>query len=53
MRFVWLQVTGTDSAGITVSAPINASVAPPGYYMIHILNNQNVPSVAQIIRIGS
>ena len=53
MRLVWLQITSTDSSGITVSAPINASVAPPGYYMIHILNNQDVPSVAQIIRIGS
>ena len=53
LRLVWLQITNTDSSGITVAAPINSSVAPPGHYMIHILNAQDVPSVAQIVRIGS
>jgi hypothetical protein len=51
LRLVWLQVTGTYSGGIQVAAPINASVAPPGPYMIHILNAQNIPSQAKIIQI--
>jgi hypothetical protein len=51
MRMVWLQVTETYSGGIEVSAPINARVAPPGPYMIHVLDQQNVPSQAQIVRI--
>ena len=38
-RLVWLQITGTSSGSITVSAPINANIAPPGYYMIHVLNS--------------
>ena len=50
-RLVWLQITGTDSAGINVSAPINSNVAPPGHYMIHIINGSGVPSVASMIKI--
>ena len=34
-----------------VSAPINPNIAPPGYYMIHVLDATGVPSVAKIIRI--
>ena len=36
---------------VTVSAPINPNIAPPGYYMIHVLNGTGVPSVAKIIRL--
>jgi Domain of unknown function (DUF1929) len=50
-RLVWLQITGTGSSSITVSSPINANIAPPGYYMIHVLNSSRVPSVARIIAI--
>ena len=51
VRLIWLQVTGTSSNSITVSAPINANLAPPGYYMIHVLDNSLVPSTAKIIQI--
>ena len=30
---------------------LNANLAPPGYYMIHVLDNSLVPSIAQIIQI--
>jgi hypothetical protein len=50
-RLVWLQILTRGSSSITVSAPINANIAPPGYYMIHILNSSGVPSVARIVRI--
>jgi Domain of unknown function (DUF1929)/Fibronectin type III domain len=53
VRLVWLQITARTSSSITVSAPINANLAPPGYYMIHVLNGSTalVPSVARIIQI--
>lgn len=51
LRLVWLQIIGTYSQGIEVSAPINSRVAPPGPYMIHILDSQGVPSQAQIVQI--
>jgi hypothetical protein len=51
VRLIWLQITGTSSSSITVSAPLNAKLAPPGYYMIHVLDSSLVPSAAQIIKI--
>ena len=50
-RLIWLQIVNRGLADITVSAPINANIAPPGFYMIHVLNNIGVPSVAKIIQI--
>jgi hypothetical protein len=50
-RLIWLQIVTRSSNSLTVSAPINANTAPPGYYMIFILNGSGVPSVAKIIRI--
>ena len=50
-RLVWLQIINKSTNSVTVSAPLNANIAPPGYYMIHILNTLGVPSVAKIIAI--
>jgi galactose oxidase-like protein/Big-like domain-containing protein len=50
-RLVWLPIINRGSSSITVTAPINANIAPPGYYMIHVLNNNSVPSGGSIIRI--
>jgi len=50
-RFVWLAVTGTTASSVTVAAPINANIAPPGYYMICLLNSSNTPSVGRVIKI--
>ena len=50
-RLIWLQIVNSSSGSVTVSAPINARLAPPGYYMIFILNGSQVPSVARIIKI--
>jgi hypothetical protein len=51
VRLIWLQITGTSSNSITVSAPLSSKLAPPGYYMIHVLDSSLVPSTAQIIQI--
>jgi hypothetical protein len=50
-RLIWLQIASRTSNNLTVSAPINSNIAPPGYYMIFILNASGVPSVARIIKI--
>lgn len=49
-RLIWLQITGSTPSNVTVLAPVNAKIAPPGYYMIHVLK-LGVPSVAKIIKI--
>ncbi|MGH9990330.1 MAG: galactose oxidase-like domain-containing protein, partial [Nitrososphaera sp.] len=51
LRFIWLQIRSKGSSSVTVSAPVNAKIAPPGYYMIHVLNSAGVPSRARIIKI--
>ncbi|KAF2179647.1 copper radical oxidase [Zopfia rhizophila CBS 207.26] len=36
---------------VTVQAPANENFAPPGHYMLFVLNQQGVPSVARIVHI--
>jgi len=38
------------SGGLTVRAPVNANYAPPGDYMLFILDTNGVPSVASMVR---
>jgi galactose oxidase len=38
--------------GLNVVAPSSRNTAPPGYYMLFILNGNGVPSVAKIIQIS-
>lgn len=51
-HFVPLTFT-TGSGALTVSSPTSANVAPPGYYMVFIVNGSGVPSVASIVHIGA
>jgi hypothetical protein len=37
------------SGSLTVTAPASANLAPPGYYMLFIVNNSGVPSVAPFV----
>jgi galactose oxidase len=48
-RFLWLTFTRT-STGLSVKAPTK-NLAPPGYYMLFILNGNGVPSVGRMIRL--
>ncbi|HLA74801.1 MAG TPA: galactose oxidase-like domain-containing protein [Gammaproteobacteria bacterium] len=49
-RLVPLAITPT-TGGITAVAPPSANVAPPGYYMLFVLDSQGVPSVAKWIQL--
>ena len=47
-------VGATFSAGngmLNVTAPPNSKIAPPGYYMLFLLNSAGVPSVAQFVQL--
>jgi hypothetical protein len=39
------------SGGLTVSAPADAYLAPPGYYMLFLVNSAGVPSVAPFVQL--
>jgi hypothetical protein len=40
------------TGGLTVTAPLNANLAPPGHYLLFLVNSAGVPSVGKIVRIG-
>ena len=42
---------GTGS--ITVTTPPNGNIAPPGYYLLFVLNGSGVPSVGQFVKISN
>ena len=39
--------------GINVKAPPTAAVAPPGYYMLFVINRKGEPSVARWLQLGT
>ena len=47
-RLGFEQTTG----GLNVTVPSNPNVAPPGYYMLFILNSDGVPAKAWILRLN-
>ncbi len=49
-RLVGMSFTA-GSGSLTVTAPPNGNIAPPGYYMLFILNSSGVPSVAQMVQV--
>ena len=50
-HFVPLSFTAS-SGSLNVTMPASSAVAPPGHYMLFILNKQGTPSIANIIGIG-
>jgi hypothetical protein len=47
-RLAFSQATGST---LSVTAPANANLAPPGHYMLFIVNSSGVPSLARVVRI--
>ncbi|MEM7032293.1 MAG: galactose oxidase-like domain-containing protein, partial [Chloroflexota bacterium] len=37
---------------LNTTAPANANIAPPGHYMVFLINDNGVPSVAEIVLLG-
>ena len=50
-RYVPLRVTAQAGRPITVRTPANADIAPPGYYMLFVLDRSGTPSVARWVRL--
>ncbi|MBI3874634.1 MAG: DUF1929 domain-containing protein [Verrucomicrobia bacterium] len=41
------------ATGVQVTAPASSVLAPPGHYLLFLLNSNGVPSIAKIIQIGT
>jgi PKD repeat protein len=50
-RYVPLSFSASDTQ-LTVTGPANANEAPPGYYMLVVVNSNGVPSVAKWVHLG-
>jgi hypothetical protein len=51
-RLVGLTFTATPGA-LTVEAPPSPNIAPPGYYLLFVLNQAGVPSVAKFVQVSN
>jgi hypothetical protein len=51
-RLVPLAVSTTDPNSVELIAPPNPNVAPPGRYMLFVLDSEGVPSVARWVELG-
>src|SRR6185295_15007584 len=47
-RLVGMSFTA-GSGSLTVTGPPNSKIAPPGYYMLFLINDSGVPSVARFV----
>jgi PKD repeat protein len=50
-RFQWLRFS-LQPEGLVISAPSSRNRAPPGHYLLFLLNGEGVPSVGKIVRLG-
>ena len=51
-RYVPLSFT-TGTGTLNATAPANPNVAPPGVYMLFVIDADGVPSVARMVRVGT
>jgi hypothetical protein len=49
-RFQSLTFT-QSGGGVTIDAPVNGNLAPPGHYLLFLLDANGVPSVGRIVKI--
>jgi hypothetical protein len=50
-RHVELRISGSPS-NPTITAPASAGIAPSGYYMLFVIGDRDVPSVARWVKLG-
>ena len=43
-------VRASADGAVSITAPANANLAPPGYYMLFVVNDSGVPSEAAMIK---
>ena len=51
-RYVRLRFRVVNGSTLQVDSPDSGAIAPPGYYMLFLVNACGVPSVARFVRVG-
>jgi Domain of unknown function (DUF1929)/FlgD Ig-like domain len=52
-RYVPCPIVTQDASTITAVAPVDANVAPPGFYMLFLVDANGVPSIAKYLLVDS
>lgn len=52
-RFIPLDFTGEEDGVIHMMSPLNNYIAPPGYYMLFLVDDSGTPSISKMIQIGA
>ena len=52
-RYFPLRLRSASATTVSLTAPSGAGVAPPGYYMLFVIDKYGVPSIAKMVRIGA
>ena len=50
-RGLELAISGVAAGSVTVDLPANANLAPPGWYLLFILDASRVPSRGRWVRV--
>lgn len=51
-RYITLDHTHRGARRLIVTAPTEPNIAPPGYYMMFLVDDRGVPSVARMVHVG-
>lgn len=51
-RYIKLPIHSRTATTIETEAPAHGNIAPPGFYMLFVVNNQDVPSEARFVSIS-
>ncbi|SEA62125.1 galactose oxidase-like domain-containing protein [Nitrosospira multiformis] len=51
-RYIKLPINSRTATALETTAPANGNIAPPGFYMLFIVNNQGIPSEARFVAIS-
>lgn len=51
-RHLWLDMLDRDDDNVTVRAPVGGAWAPPGYYLLFIVDAHGVPSEGELVRVA-
>ena len=52
-RLVEIEIAAVLGGKLRLVGPPNANIAPPGYYMLFLIDSAGVPSVATFVQLGS
>jgi hypothetical protein len=52
LRSIKLPILSRAATSVTAGAPANGNIAPPGYYMLFLVDGDRVPSAGQFIRVA-